>query len=522
MKKRTLNEELEKISQIFNVMGMGFGVIKESLTPGPGPTVLSILDGATPGMIKTLGSEIASQIETSILNTAKNSKLITQKLGKNVGDNLTFDDLKTITGGSTKSEIATNLLSIVGKSQADSILQDVADIVGNKNFKILERQIIGLEKTDKQLHDSVKKFFNSAYFDISQGRMTQGAVDILEIQLPIILKKVEESFISQELKDFIKESCYNTQLQLNTLKLQGQSSPISQNPPNIDPTDPQSYLDIYTKEELEKIHNSFSWKSIGRGSGVSSGWKFHVFGEDIKDAVYLTDVLTPVINKYGAHGKVGGTGQIALDEMKPGRNQYGKQGATIYIPVNVINSNLQKQMFEDIKTAISGYKKGGIISGDKALTPAIHYRYELLGPIDYKNGISTLSPGIDPITKERIPSDYENMYSKNEGGSYKPDDVPDIFDLPQASIQTPPQKNTNFISDVFGDGRLIDWSKITNAKNINDYNLLIKQALDTGDTQYISRGGFENYGISNFRQYLRDKFIDDQGLTGNPGKPVIF
>ena len=64
MKKRTLNEELEKISQIFNVMGMGFGVIKESLTPGPGPTALSILDGATPGMVKTLGSEIASQIET--------------------------------------------------------------------------------------------------------------------------------------------------------------------------------------------------------------------------------------------------------------------------------------------------------------------------------------------------------------------------------------------------------------------------------------------------------------------------
>jgi hypothetical protein len=522
VKKRTLNEELEKISQIFNVMGMGFGVIKESLTPGPGPTALSILDGATPGMVKTLGSEIASQIETSILNTAKNSKLITQKLGKNVGDNLTFDDLKTITGGSTKSEIASNLLSIVGKSQADSILQDVADIVGNKNFKILERKIVGLEKIDKQLHDSVKKFFNSAYFDLSQCRMTQGAVDILEIQLPIILKKVEESFISPDLKDFIKESCYNTQLQLNTLKLQGQSSPISQNLPNIDSTDPQSYLNKYTKEELEKIHNSFGWKTIRTGSGVSSGWKFHVFGEDIKDLVYLTDALTPVIEKYGAHGKVGGTGHLSLDAFKPGGYQYGKQGVTIYIPVDVINSNLQKKMFEDIQTAISGYKKGGTISGDKALTPAIHYRYELLGPIDYKTGISTVSPGIDPITKKPLPSDYSNMYSKNEGGPYKPNDVPDIFDLPPVSIQTPPQKNTNFISNVLGDDSLIDWSKITNAKNSNDYNSLIKQALDTGEFKYISRGGFENYGIPDFRQYLKDKFIDDQGLTGNPGKPVQF
>ena len=67
----------------------------------------------------------------------------------------------------------------------------------------------------------------------------------------------------------------------------------------------------------------------------------------------------------------------------------------------------------------------------------------------------------------------------------------------------------NFISNVFGDGSLIDWSKITNAKNSNDYNSLIKQALDTGDVQYISRGGFEDYGIPDFRQYLKDKFIDD-------------
>lgn len=510
MKKRTLNEELEKISQIFNVMGMGFGVIKESLTPGPGPTALSILDGATPGMVKTLGSEIASQIETSILNTAKNSKLITQKLGKNVGDYLTFDDLKTITGGSTKSEIANNLLSIVGKSQADSILQDVADIVGNKNFKILERKIVGLEKTDKQLHDSVKKFFNSAYFDLSQGRMTQGAVDILEIQLPIILKKVEESFISPDLKDFIKESCYNTQLQLNTLKLQGQSSPISQNPPNIDLTDPQSYLDGLSETELlSRLDNSFSWLSNGIYPELVGGWKFHIFAEELKDMVFLKEKLWPIAQKWNAEAKVGGTWQSNSDFFKKGGVQHGKQGVTMYIPVEVVNNGLQKQMLSDIETAISGYKKGGTIQGDKIITPAIHYRYDLLGP----------------VPREGIPRKYagtDGMYRENDGGPYKPEDVPDIFDLPSASIQTPPQKNTNFISDVFGDGRLIDWSKITNAKNINDYNLLIKQALDTGDTQYISRGGFENYGISNFRQYLRDKFIDDQGLTGNPGKPVNF
>lgn len=509
MKKRTLNEELEKISQIFNVMGMGFGVIKESLTPGPGPTALSILDGATPGMVKTLGSEIATQIETSILNTAKNSKLITQKLGKNVGDNLTFDDLKTITGGSTKSEIATNLLSIVGKSQADSMLQDVADIVGNKNFKILERQIVGLEKTDKQLHDSVKKFFNSAYFDLSQGRMTQGAVEILEIQLPIILKKVEESYMSPDLKNFIKESCYNTELQLNTLKLQGQSFPNSQNLESS-VADPQLYLNNLSETELlSRLDNSFSWLSNKIYPELVGGWKFHIFAEELKDMVFLKEKLWPIARKWNAEAKVGGTWQLNSDFFKKGGVQHGKQGVTMYIPVEVVNNGLQKQMLSDIETAISGYKKGGTIQGDKIITPAIHYRYDFLGP----------------VPREGIPRKYagtDGMYRENDGGTYKPEDVPDIFDLPPVSIQTPPQKNTNFISNVFGDDSLIDWSKITNAKNSNDYNSLIKKALDTGDFGYISRGGFEKYGISDFRQYLKDKFIDDQGLTGNPGKPVQF
>lgn len=413
MKKRTLNEELEKISQIFNVMGMGFGVIKESLTPGSGPTALSILDGTTPGMVKTLGSEIASQIETSILNTAKNSKLITQKLGKNVGDNLTFDDLKTITGGSTKSEIANNLLSIVEKSQADSILQDVADIVGNKNFKILERKIVGLEKTDKQLHDSVKKFFNSAYFDISQGRITQGAVDILEIQLPIILKKVEESTMSPDLKNFIKESCYNTELQLNTLKLQGQTS---SNPQNLESSvpDPQLYLNNLSETELiSRLDNSYDWLSNEIYPELVGGWKFHIFAEELKDMVFLKEKLWPVAKKWNAEAKVGGTYQSNAEIFKKGNLQHGKQGVTMYIPVDVVNNGLQKQMLSDIETAIYGYKKGGEIAGDQMITPAIHYRYDLLGPVP-KNGISR--------------NEAKVMYNDNIGGPYKPDDVTDLFE----------------------------------------------------------------------------------------------
>ena len=48
----------------------------------------------------------------------------------------------------------------------------------------------------------------------------------------------------------------------------------------------------------------------------------------------------------------------------------------------------------------------------------------------------------------------------------------------------------------------IDWSNITNAKNMDDYNKFIANAIQTGDYSKISKSGFERYGIDNFREYL--------------------
>jgi hypothetical protein len=52
---------------------------------------------------------------------------------------------------------------------------------------------------------------------------------------------------------------------------------------------------------------------------------------------------------------------------------------------------------------------------------------------------------------------------------------------------------------------MVDWSKITNAKNINDYNKLIANAMKTNNYSLISRGGFEKHGIDNFREFLKTK-----------------
>jgi len=259
----------------------------------------------------------------------------------------------------------------------------------------------------------------------------------------------------------------------------------------IKSSNPQSYLDNLSNAELEAKLGSYSWKNLGYDQELYSGWKFHIFGEDIKDAVYLQDALKPVIDKYKPAAKVGGTYQQTADAFKPGGVQYGKQGVTIYIPPDVINAGRQQEMLADIQSALSGYNKGGTISGDQAITPNIHYRYELMGPIP--------KGGIDYGT-------YGKMYSTNTGGSYKPSDVDDIFTTKVSDNVTSSPKivSNGFLTNKFGDTSKINWDVITNAKNMTDYDVIINDAMRTGDFSKISRSGFEEYGIPNFREYLMD------------------
>ena len=218
-----------------------------------------------------------------------------------------------------------------------------------------------------------------------------------------------------------------------------------------------------------------------------SGWKFHIFGSTLEDSAFLIERLTPVSKKYGAHGKVGGVEQVNHVKMKPGTPQHGKQGATIYIPKSVIDKNQQGAMLSDIKSAIQGYNnKGGNIMGDKMITPQIHYRNELIGA--------------PPNGGFRDWEHYNQYYNKNSGGPYKPNDVEDLFSNNKVTKTIP----INYLSTKFGDTSEIDWSKIVNAKSVEEYDIFINDAIKSNNYNMISRGGFENYGIYNFREYLKN------------------
>jgi len=236
------------------------------------------------------------------------------------------------------------------------------------------------------------------------------------------------------------------------------------------------------------------WKYFGRRTGNTSGWKFHVFGEDIYDSWDLYQRLLPFVEKWGALAKVG-----VLQNFEKGNIQYGKMGASIYIPVEVLNKNQQKAMLDDLQSTLSGYNKKGSISGDKSITDNITYRYELKGPVP-KEGIDFTS--------------YKAMYKGNEAGAtYKPDDVEDIFGSSSQSLgkkvatqsgESVAKKinSGDVVSNNTFTDNMVNWGNVTYVKDMETYNKIIAQALKTQDYSKISRGGMENYGIPNFREWL--------------------
>jgi len=69
----------------------------------------------------------------------------------------------------------------------------------------------------------------------------------------------------------------------------------------------------------------------------------------------------------------------------------------------------------------------------------------------------------------------------------------------------------------------INWSQITNAKNMDDYNKLIASAIKTKDFSKISRGGFEKFGVPNFREYLQNNIAKINELDPSTGRwSVVF
>lgn len=424
-----------------------------------------------------------------IINLFDNKTLIKESIADELVEMISkfisksSDELITL-GVKNPEELKTLLKNFPTANVLDqtSILKTLISGLGDTIIKNIAKSAIDDVTTGvgKVMDDRIKQYIEL----YKKGTMTYDDVLwAIKDDMTALTSKSSDELIS--LKNSLSDAA-NTKAKnsLDNIKTNVNGSQIKS-------SNPQSYLDNLSNAELEAKLGSYSWKNLGYNQELYSGWKFHIFGEDIKDAVYLQDALKPVIDKYKPAAKVGGTYQQTADAFKPGGVQYGKQGVTIYIPPDVINAGRQQEMLADIQSALSGYNKGGTISGDQAITPNIHYRYELMGPIP--------KGGIDYGT-------YGKMYSTNTGGSYKPSDVDDIFTTKVSDNVTSSPKivSNGFLTNKFGDTSKINWDVITNAKNMTDYDVIINDAMRTGDFSKISRSGFEEYGIPNFREYLTD------------------
>jgi hypothetical protein len=141
--------------------------------------------------------------------------------------------------------------------------------------------------------------------------------------------------------------------------------------------------------------------------------------------------------------------------------------------------------------------------------------------------------------KENIPEaqrkmiNFLNGYSKSKGKtkwSEIRDEVSGVTPQPKPANAQPKPANDDFVQvrqnpvgGIFGNklsGKRIsnrsfetttDWykdidsSKITNWKgSIDNYNKIIANAIKTGNYEGVSRGGFEKFGIMDFRKFLQN------------------
>ena len=161
---------------------------------------------------------------------------------------------------------------------------------------------------------------------------------------------------------------------------------------------------------MELAKDMGGWIQATNVTGNMSGWKFHVYADNLDEVAFLYERLLPVVKKYGAGFKLAGVEM--LEKLAKNSVQKGK-GVTLYLPSSTIAKNAQKEFLSDLQSAIKGYEKNGAISGDKMITNNIGYRYELSQPIDVSKGVDMYQ--------------YRALYKSNEGGGHNITDNPDLF-----------------------------------------------------------------------------------------------
>jgi len=263
MNNKKLIKEIQKIKNCF-----GLNLLNEGVGPGD-KLILGALDASSTGLVKTLGTELATQIENSILTSVKNSELILNKMGKKIGDNVSFDDIKTLYGQTTKSSAAEMVLKELG-SEGSKVLDDLLlNKINPKNLTALGSYVKQLDKTNQQaLKTSLQDLQTQFSKSIDDEATFETACEVMEATIPKLKEQLKTIEMDQTLKVDLERVLDSFQTQINTHKFSKELSPSSTpQVKNVEPTIddwPSSFLEkpSYTPVNLKTYSTTFSNNSF--------------------------------------------------------------------------------------------------------------------------------------------------------------------------------------------------------------------------------------------------------------------
>jgi hypothetical protein len=225
-----------------------------------------------------------------------------------------------------------------------------------------------------------------------------------------------------------------------------------------------------------------------------SGWVMYIFANNTEDVAELINLTDNVISNYKA------TSVASTDKYFGEDSSISNVGLKIYLPYSLVKTGLQKKFFDEIKSSIDVYDPVGVINSSKKFTDNIYYRYEF-------------NTSYQDLDENGIP--FQNI------GSYKSTNYSDYMSgIIQLDLFSEQNELYNYyktrinslkilIDFINQEKNKIVWTNMGYSDNNDEKNKLdliskLNNAFNKNIFITIPTGGFENFGINNFRKFVKD------------------
>ena len=220
----------------------------------------------------------------------------------------------------------------------------------------------------------------------------------------------------------------------------------------------------------------------------------YIFANNTEDVSELINLTDDIISKYKA------TSVASTDKYFGEDSSISNVGLKIYLPYSLVKTGLQKKFFDEIKSAIDVYDPVGVINSSKKFTDNIYYRYEL------NTSYQDLEDGGIPF--QNISSYKSTNYSDYMSGIIQLDlfsEQNELYNYYKTKINS----SKILIDFINQEKNKINWTNMGYSdndveKNKSDLMLKLNNAFNKNIFITIPKGGFENFGINNFRKFVKD------------------